>query len=142
MCSLSPARFSSLCSYLNSVLPLGEVNLPLALLLGNAGALVLGHAAAHVAGELWAEVERKVLLVLVEQAQLGALVGVDDGQDASDGLAEVVAVNSSVLSFLSLCEIPPRCSRFLVGSVQLGFPERYMGFQVRTFSGSSKRHHR
>lgn len=36
------------------------------------------------------EVERGVLLVLVEEAQLGALLGVDDGQDASDGLAQIV----------------------------------------------------
>lgn len=86
------------------------MDLPLALLLGNAGALVLGHAAAHVAGELRAEVEGKVFLVLVEQAQLGALVGVDDGQDASDGLAKVVAVNkSSVSSFacLPVCVVRP-----------------------------------
>ena len=41
---------------------------------------------------LGAEVERQVLLALVEDAELSALVGVDDGEDASDRLADVVAV--------------------------------------------------
>ena len=54
-------------SYLNGVLPLGEVDLALPLLLSNAGSLVLGQAAAQVTGEFGAEVERHVLLVLVEE---------------------------------------------------------------------------
>jgi hypothetical protein len=52
---------------------------------------VLGELAAQLTGELGAEVERHVLLVLVEQTQLGALVGVDDGEDTGDRLADVVA---------------------------------------------------
>lgn len=80
-------------SYLDGVLPLGEVDLALPLLLGGPGGLVLGEAAAEVAGELGAEVERGVLLVLVEQTQLGALVGVDDGEDTSNRLANVAAVD-------------------------------------------------
>jgi hypothetical protein len=67
------------------------VNLLLALSLGLEGGLVLGKAAAEGTSELGAEVKRKVLLVLVEEAELGALVGVDDGENASDRLANVVA---------------------------------------------------
>lgn len=62
--------------------------LPLGLLVG----LVLGQAAAESAGVLGPEVEREVLLVLVEQTELRALVEVDDGEDTSDGLADVLAV--------------------------------------------------
>ena len=72
--------------------PLGEVALLLLLLLGDHGGLVLGHAPADGAGLLCTEVEREVLLVLVEDAELCALVGVDDGEDASDRFADVVAV--------------------------------------------------
>jgi len=39
---------------------------------------------------LGAEVEGKVLLVLVEQAELGALVGVDYGEDLCDGFADIM----------------------------------------------------
>lgn len=68
------------------------MDLLLPLLLGDLHGLVLGETAAHGAGELGAEVERKVLLVLVEQTQLSALVGVDNGQDAGDRLAAITAV--------------------------------------------------
>lgn len=80
-------------SYLNGVLPLGEVDLALALALGGPGSLELGETAAELTGELGAEVQRDVLLVLVEQTQLGALVGVDDGENASDRLANVGAAD-------------------------------------------------
>ena len=43
------------------------MDLALPLLLSNAGSLVLGQAAAQVTGEFGAEVERHVLLVLVEE---------------------------------------------------------------------------
>lgn len=56
---------------------------------------MLGESAAEGTGEAGAEVKRSVLLVLVEQTELGALVGVDDGENASDRLANVVAVNRS-----------------------------------------------
>jgi hypothetical protein len=69
----------------------------LALAVGGAGSLVLGKTAADLAGLLGAEVEGQVLLVLVEQTQLGALVGVDDGQDAGDGLADIVAVGEMLV---------------------------------------------
>lgn len=68
------------------------MGLLLLLLLGDARSILLAQSSADGAGLLCAEVEGQVLLVLVEDAQLGALVDVDDGQDASDGLADVVAV--------------------------------------------------
>lgn len=67
------------------------MDLLLALLLGDEGSLVLGEPSAHGTGGLGAEVEGNVFLVLVEEAELMALVGVDDGEDASDRLADVVA---------------------------------------------------
>lgn len=82
---------------LDGVLPLGEVDGALALTVGGAGSLVLGKTAADLAGLLDAEVEGKVLLALVEQTELGALVGVDDGQDAGDGLADIVAVGEMLV---------------------------------------------
>lgn len=78
-------------SYLNGVLPLGEVDGTLAELVGGLGTLVLGETAADLTGELGAEVEGEVLLVLVEQAKLSALVGVDDGENTSDRLANLAA---------------------------------------------------
>ena len=68
------------------------MDLPLPLLLGDLGGLVFGEPAAHGTGESGAEVEREVFLVLVEQAQLGALVRVDDGEDTGDRLADVAAI--------------------------------------------------
>lgn len=61
-------------------------------LLQDAGGVLLGQTTTDGAGLLWAEVEWEVLLVLVEQTELGALVGVDDGQDLGDRLADVMAV--------------------------------------------------
>lgn len=86
-------------AYLNSKLPLGEVDALLALLLCDKGGLVLGEASADSAGLLGSEVEGEVLLALVEEAELGALVGLDDGQDTGNGLAEVVAVRIQVSDF-------------------------------------------
>lgn len=63
----------------------------LALLVGGLGTLVLGETAADLTGELGAQVKREVLLVLVEETKLGALVGVDDGENASDRLANLAA---------------------------------------------------
>ena len=53
-------------------------------LLGDEVGLVLGHSPANGTGLLGAEVEGHVLLALVEDAELSTLVGVDDGEDASD----------------------------------------------------------
>lgn len=68
------------------------MNVLLALLLRNEGSLVLGESSADGTGVLWSEVEREVLLALVEETQLSALVGLDDGQDAGNGLAKIVTV--------------------------------------------------
>lgn len=51
-----------------------------------------GQTATNSTGLLGAEVEGQVLLVLEEQAHVVALLGVDDGEDTGDRLAEVVAV--------------------------------------------------
>lgn len=88
---LFPAQDCRRVSYLNGVLPLGEVDGTLAELVGGLGTLVLGETAADLTSELGAEVEREVLLVLVEQTQLSALVGVDDGENTSDRLANLAA---------------------------------------------------
>lgn len=106
-------------SHLNSVLPLGEVDLLLLLLVGLRGSLVLGEPAAEGAGELGAEVKREELLVLVEEAELRALVGVDDGEDTSDRLADVVAVIVSILS--NLWCIAPILSNLRLRSLSLLF---------------------
>jgi len=79
-------------SHLDGVVSLGEVGLLLLLLLGDARGILLAQSSADGTGLLCAEVEGKVLLVLVEDAQLRALVDVDDGQDASDGLADIMAI--------------------------------------------------
>lgn len=110
-------------SYLNSVLPLGEVDLLLALALGLQGSLVLGETAAESTGELGAEVKRSVLLALVEQAELSALVGVDDGQNASDRLANVVAVKRR---YISIPVLVPGSLRMCAHFFHVG--GRYVGF--------------
>jgi hypothetical protein len=79
-------------THLDGVVALGEVPQLLGGLLGDEVDLVLGHSPADGTGLLRAEVERHVLLALVEDAELSALVGVDDGEDAGDRLADVVAV--------------------------------------------------
>lgn len=91
-------------SYLNSKVPLGEVDLLLLLLLGDEGSFVLGQASPDSTGLLWAEVKRQVLLALVEDAELLPLVEVDDGEDTGDRLADVVAAENSVSEHVpSLC---------------------------------------
>lgn len=81
-------------SYLDGELPLREVSLLLLLLLGHALGVLGRQAAADGTSLLRAEVEWQVLLLLVEEAELGALVCVDDGEDAGDRLADVVAIVS------------------------------------------------
>jgi hypothetical protein len=93
---MSPAeqntQFHGDSSYLNGELPLGEVDLALALLVGGTGSLVLGETAADLTGELGAEIEGSVLLALVEETELGALVGVDDGHHAGNRLADIATI--------------------------------------------------
>lgn len=83
---------------LDSKSPLREVADPLLRLLSNELCLVLGKLAAQCTSLLCAEIEWEVLLALVEQAQLLSLCGVDDGEDACDGFADVVAVKGETLA--------------------------------------------
>lgn len=95
---------------LDGVLSLREVCLLLLLLLRDERSLVLGKPSADGAGLLGAEVKRSVpnnvsyepwmnsffffclnaLLALVEQPELSPLVGVDNGEDLGDTLADVM----------------------------------------------------
>lgn len=115
----------SISSYLNGVLPLGEVDLALPLLLSDEGGLVLGESSADGTGLLGSEVEREVLLVLVEQTQLSALVGVDDGQDTGDRLAEVVAAKEKKNLHVSLVLFPV---------ISFFFHRSYRPFSVSLYS--------
>lgn len=74
--------------------PLGEVRLALLGLGQAAGGILGGQPPADGAGLLRSQVQRQVLLVLVEEAELGALLGVDDGQDAGNRLADVTTDRS------------------------------------------------
>lgn len=49
-----------------------------------------GQSPSDGTGLLWAEIKRKILLALVENAELVALLGVDDSENLSDGLAYVM----------------------------------------------------
>lgn len=77
--------------------------LPLLLLLRHETRLVLGQSPTLRAGELGPEIERKVLLLLVEDAELMTLVLVDDGEDAGDGFADVVAEYSISIFTSTMC---------------------------------------
>ena len=72
------------------------MDLLLPLPLSGGGGLVLCESSTQSAGQLRTQIEREVRLVLVEQAELGALVGVDDGEDTSDRFADIVAVKKKV----------------------------------------------
>lgn len=100
---------------------------------------MLGELATQLTGELGTEVEGEVFLVLVEQAQLGALVGVDDGQDASDRLADFAAVGRKKQELAScLSGLVFVVFFFDIQSVRGSIS----GFRKRTFSGSSTKHRR
>ena len=47
-------------------------------------ALVCSQTSSDGTGLFWSEIEREVLLVLVEEAELRSLVGVDDCEDLCD----------------------------------------------------------
>jgi hypothetical protein len=84
-------------TYLDSVFALREMHLSLRDLLQNSRLVLLGETSADSAGLLWSEVEWEVLLVLIEKAELSALVGVDYCEDLGDRLADIVAkINMSV----------------------------------------------
>jgi hypothetical protein len=77
---------------------LGEVGGSLLRLLEHLAGLSGRQASSDCASLLGAEVQRQVLLVLVEQAELRSLLEVDDGEDTSDRLADVVAVEPKNVS--------------------------------------------
>lgn len=51
---------------------------------------MLGESSSDGARLLGAEIERRVLLALVEQSELRTLVGVYDGEDASNALPDIM----------------------------------------------------
>ena len=55
--------------------------------------LVLGQTAADSTGLLGSQIERKVLLVGVEETELVPLVRIDNGHDLGDGFADIVTEN-------------------------------------------------
>jgi hypothetical protein len=109
-------------SRLDRISPLREVRLPLLLSLRLQRRLLLGQMAAHGARELGPQVEGRVLLLLVEQAELGALRGVDDGEDAGDAFPDVGSVRAFRQSSCSSNFNPPRGPQFCIRlhPVQLG----------------------
>ena len=84
-----PLRHSKALRRLDGKGPLGEVRLALLGLEQGAGSILLGQPPADGASLLRSQVQGQVLLVLVEETELGALLGVDDGQDAGNRLADV-----------------------------------------------------
>jgi hypothetical protein len=78
-------------TYLDSILPLWEMRLPLRHLLQHSCLVLLGQPSPDSPRLLRSEVEREVFLVLVEEAELSALVGVDDGEDFGNRFTEIVA---------------------------------------------------
>lgn len=60
------------------------MNRTLLRLVQDLAALVLAQTSSDGASLLGSEIEGEVLLALVEEAELCALVGVDDGQDLCD----------------------------------------------------------
>ena len=64
---------------------------PLLLLIRQFRRLMLAQAPPNRTSLFWSQVERQVLLLCVEEAQLLALVGIDNGKDAGNGFAEVVS---------------------------------------------------
>lgn len=80
----------------------------LLLLLGDDALLLLGESSPQSTGLLGAEIKRSVLLVLVEDAELRALVDVDDGEDTGDRLADVVAVERRTCQNTPLTFVLPR----------------------------------
>jgi hypothetical protein len=85
-------------SYLDRELALREVHLVLLGLLQLSRRVGGRQASADRAGLLGSKIQRSVLLVLVEQAELSSLLQVDHGEHASDRLAEIVTVVRDMVS--------------------------------------------
>lgn len=89
---LNTTGFPILITHLDGEFALREVLLALLGLLQLSRGILGGQTATNGTGLLGAEIEGLVLLALEEQAHVVSLLGVDDGKDTSDRLAEVVAV--------------------------------------------------
>jgi hypothetical protein len=79
-------------AYLDGIFPLGKVSRPLLRLQQGLLALVLAQASSDGTGLLRSEVEGEVFLVLVEEAELCSLVGVDDCEDLGNRLSDIMAI--------------------------------------------------
>lgn len=130
--------FCRLCaadaSYLDGELPLREVHLALLGLLQNPRRVLLGQAAADGTGLLGPEVEGQVLLVLVEEAELGPLLGVDDRENAGDRLAEVAAIRSNKKEKRLSAHVFP-ASRFHLHDCHFGYASRRVGNRIDVHLG-------
>jgi len=60
-------------------------------------ALVLAQASSDGTGLLRSEVEREVFLILVEEAELCSLVGVDDCENLGNRLSDIMAIRTDEL---------------------------------------------
>ena len=87
---------SSIATHLDGVKALGEVRLLLLGLLQFLRRFFGAQPTANGARLLRPEVKRNVLLVLVEKAEMLALLEVDDGKHASNGLADVGADSAAM----------------------------------------------
>jgi len=73
---------------------------------------VFGKATTDSTGLLGTEVERHVLLGLVEQTELLPLLGVEDSQSTGDRLADIVATRRRIVSL----SVIPHWGHVAVGS--------------------------
>ena len=79
-------------SYLNGVFSLREMCLALLRLLQSLGLLLGRQTTTDGTSLLGAQIQGQVLLVLIKKPELRSLLEVDNGEDAGDRLAQVVAV--------------------------------------------------
>ena len=92
------------------------MSLLLLLPLRHALRLIFRQPSSDGASLLWAEVERDVLLSLVEDSQLRSLICVDDCEDASNRFADVVAVALLLASYSRNVPSTPKHQRRMMGS--------------------------
>lgn len=78
-------------TYLDRILPLWEMHLPLLLLLCHSRRLALCQSPPNRSRLLRTQIQWQVLLILVVDPQLFPLVGIDDSEHAGNGFSEVVA---------------------------------------------------
>lgn len=92
---------------LDSILSLREVSLSLLLLLSHSSGILWRQASSNGSGLLCSEIERQVLLALVEDSQLVSLVGVDDCEGSGDRFSQIVSSNCvSRIFYPNSCACP------------------------------------